>query len=354
MAQQIRRRFQKTINYDENNSVAEPLGRGMVYRELYLKLSGQIDEPLATNASLAVGMGDEWGVVKRIEVIANNTDVIRSFTGNELWWLNYFMFGVPPHITVTLGDVTTDDPGFISCLVLPFWTMRSLRPMDTALDARELSDLKVRITWGDVEDIIQTVTPSAWITEPSIEVHSLECFNVKGPFSQGRQYKIQKDIPATNPQFQVMLPVGPMYRGFLMNFTGLSAAVGQVDQQIDDPNVLNNFKIKSGTTVYADIPAVLLTQIDGNMRNSIIRPYDGGLAVVNAGLYDQLRRGDTANNVDAWYFYDHVTDGYMSEAIDTLGFSEFELELDVTLSALHAPFTTQLNLIPLQIIPVRG
>lgn len=354
MPQQVRRRMQKTVDYDENNSVSESLGRGMVYRELYLKLSGQIDEPLATNVALAVGLGDEWGVVKRIEVIANNTDVIRSISGNELWWFNYFMYGVPPRVTPTIGDAATNDPAFVSCLVLPFWMPRSLRPMDTALDARELSDLKVRITWGDIEDVIQTATPAAWITEPSIEVHSLECFNVKGPFSQFRMYKIQKDIPATNPQFQIILPVGPMYRGFLMNFTGLSDAVGTVDQQVDDPLILNNLKVKAGTTVFADVPAAILNQVDGWERSSIIHPYDGGLAVANAGLYDELRRGDTANDGNAWYLYDHVTDGYLSECIDTLGFSEFELELDVTLSAIHAPFTTQINLIPLQIIPVRG
>lgn len=354
MPQQVRRRFQKTIHYDENNSVSEDLGRGMVYRELYLKLYGQLDEPLATNVSLAVGQGDEWGVVKRIEVIANNTDVIRSMSGNELWWFNYFMYGVPPRVTPGIGDAATNDPAFASCLVMPFWMPRSLRPMDTALDARELSDLKVRITWGDVEDVMQTATPTAWITEPAIDIHSLECFNVKGPFSQFRMYKMQVNVQATNPQLQINFPVGPMYRGFIINTTGRSAAVGTVDQQVDDAAILNNFKIKSGTTIFADVPAAILNQIDGWQRASIVHPYDGGLAVANAGLYDDLRRGDTANDQNAWYLYDHCTDGYLSEAIDTLGFSEFQLELDVTLSALHDPFDTQLNIIPLQIIPVRG
>jgi hypothetical protein len=47
---------------------------------------------------------------------------------------------------------------------------------------------------------------------------------------------------------------------------------------------------------------------------------------------------------------DLVTDGYLSDAIDTLGFSEFYLELDVAVGA----GTTKIDILPIQITPVRG
>ena len=333
MGQQVRRRKLGNIQYQANSKESITLSRGMIYREIYLKLRGAPTLTAANNTQAKTLIGDEWGVVKRIDLIANNTDVIRSISGNQLWWFNYFMYGVPPDITPAIGDVATANAPFASHLILPLWMPRSLRPMDTALDARELSDLKIEITWGDYTDI--NGDASAWTTDPVIEIHSLESFGAKGPFSQWRVYAIEKEIAATAAQFQVQLPVGPMYRGFLMNFT---------DAGKDANDILNNFKIISGTTVFADIPALMINELD-RLRMSVSRFWDDA-----AGVYDPLRRGSTYNNLEGWYFYDHVTDGYLSESIDTLGFSEFELELDVTVGA----GTTKVFILPLQIIPVRG
>ena len=337
MGQQVRRRPQGNVLYQANSKVSIPISRGMIYRDLYFKYYGSVTPVNAAGNSQALTLhGDEWGVIKRIDLIANNTDVLRSISGNQLWWLNYFMYGVPPNVIPALGDDTAVEVPWASYLVLPLWMPRSLRPMDTALDARELSDLKLEITWGDYTDI--QVAATAFTIDPVLEVHSLESFGAKGPFSQWRVYAIEKTIAATAAQFQVHLPVGPMYRGFLMNFTeGAGAAIA------DTGAILNNFKIVSGTTVFADIPAELLSHGD-RLKQSVSRFWDNG-----GEAYDGLRRGTTFNNLEGWYFYDHVTDGYLSESIDTLGFSEFELELDVTAGAASRVF-----IMPLQIIPVRG
>ena len=75
----------------------------------------------------------------------------------------------------------------------------------------------------------------------------------------------------------------------------------------------------------------------------------GGMRSYSGTAYDDLRQGDN-NSFGGWYFYDHVTDGRLTEAIDTLGFSEFTLELNITQSGT----TTTLNILPWTIIPVRG
>lgn len=334
--QQVRRRKQCTINYEASSKVAGALGRGMIYREIYLKLSGAPTLAGANNTQAKTLRGDEWAVVTRIDVIANNTEVIRSMSGNELWWANYFLYGVPPHVTPAIGDGATANVPFATVLVMPFWMPRSIRPMDTALDARKLSDLKVEITWGTYASM--NADASAWTTEPKIEIWSLESFGVDMPFSQFRMFTIEKEITATNSQFQVSLPVGPMYRGFILNTT---------DAGKDDGDVINNFKIVSGSTVFADIIEEVLDQVDGWQRNSTARFWDGAAGA--AAVYDPPRRGTTYNLMEGWYFYDHVTDGYLTESIDTLGFSEFNLELDVTVGG----GTTKLYVIPLQVVPVR-
>ena len=323
MSQQVRRRFQKTVKYQSNNKETENLSRGMVYRELGIRLRGQLSITAANNTAANTLKGNEFALIKRLDVIANNTDVIRSIKGVDLWWLNFFMLSSTPQFSSEVGDGATLNPSFDSYVKLPVWMPRSLRPIDTALDARQLSDLKVEVTWADHTAVNASAT--GFETNPTVEVSSLESFNVKGPFSQWRVYPIEKAITQSNDQFQIEIPVNYMYRGFMLNFTEAGA---------DSGAILNNFKWKSGTTVFADMTAAELHE-EYLTRNNINRQ-----ANILSG---------NANSLDGYFMYDHVTDGYLSEAIDSLGFSELTLELDVTAGA-----ASKVTVYPMQIIPVRG
>ena len=350
MGQDVRRRFQKTIAFQKDGQTTEELGRGMVYRNLILRLKAQPTLTAANNLSDDVARGDGWGVVKLIEILANNNQVIRSLSGNQLWWLNYFMFGTVPPVTPNLGNYDgaagTANPAIDVCLVLPFWMFRSVRPLDTALDSRKLSDLKIRVTWGSFDDIHSDA--SAWTVEPTLDVHSLESANIKGPFSLQTVYSMSKTITADDSKFQVFLPVGDVYRGFLIKST---------DAGVDEGDILNNVKIKSGTTIFYDAPGKVIQHFDGWMLPGLPHPIGnlqntsgtGPLEGTALSVYNKLQRSDSSSQ-DGWYFIDLVTDGYLSDAIDTLGFSEFYLELDVSVGS----GTTKLDILPIQITPVRG
>ena len=329
MAQAVRRRKQGTISFSSNNKVSEGISRGMVYRELYLHLTGTLDCVAASNTQAATKRGDEWALVKRIDVIANGTDVIKSISGTTLRILNSLMYGVPPRVSVELGNGTAD-PGFNSVLVLPFWMPKAVQPMDTALDSRQLSSLNIEITWGDAQDL--NALADGFVTNPTVKLSSLESFNVKGPFSQFRVWEIEKEVTANNSRFQVQLPVGGIYRGVLINTT---------DDDNDVATVLQNFKLVSGSTVFADVDGFPFREVE-QMRSGFHRPFDGTKYLDNF-------IGD-ANNFEGWYMYDHVTLGLLSESIDTLGFSEFTLECDVVTGSGN----TKLRVIPLEIVPVRG
>lgn len=333
MPQQVRHRYQKTLDFSAGNKVNEDLGRGMIYRELALRLSGTATIAMANNTAAKVKRGDEWALVSRIDIIANGTDVIKSISGNALWWMNYFMFGRRPRITPALVDASANNPAFDSMLILPFWMPRSLRPFDTALDARRLSDLKIEVTWGAVTDLNGDCSA---ISSGKLEVYSLESFNApNAAFSTWRTNTIERTISASADALQISLPVGPIYRGFLINTTDASA---------DANDILNNFKLKSGTTVFADLPANVLRDWYG-MRNGVEEKIYDRVAETSMNL-----RVGNNNDVGGWYMYDHVTDGRLSEGIDTLGFAEFEIELDVTVGA----GTTKVYVIPQTIIPVRA
>jgi len=333
MSQQVRRRKEGSVSYSANNQESEDLGRGVVYRELALRLTGQPTIAATKNTTAKTKRGDEWSVIRRIRLMSNGTDVIKSISGDRLWWLNYFMMG-RPKVTPAIGDGSTANPSFDSVLVLPLWMPGGVKPIDTALDSRELSSLEVEIEWGDETSINGDAT--GWTTEPKVEIFTLESFNVSGPFSQWRVFEIEKEITADNPEFEIELPVGKMYRGFLIETT---------DGGQDQGDILNNFKMVSGSTVFADVHAQddVLQQWE-RIRGNTHPAYDDG-----AGAINDLRRSDNSQ-AEGLYYYDHVTDGYMTESIDTLGFSEFKLSCDVSVGT----GTTKITVVPLQIIPIRG
>lgn len=299
----------------------------MQYRLLKLRLKCQPTVTGVNNTAANTKRGDEWAVVKKIEILANGTDVVKTIDGPALRWMNAVWAGVMPKVSATLGDGATANPSLDSTLFLPFMMPRSIRPIDSLLDSSVLSNLEVAVTWGTYTDINATAT--GWTTQPTLEVNSDESFGQEGSkFSNWRVFSINQTITATEPQYQIDLPVGQVYRGFTLIFT---------DADVESGAILNNFKWKSGTNVFADVSAGVLNDE---------WPEKIGL--------DRFRADNTfvstSTKLAGVYHYDHVDDGYLSEAIDTIGFSEHHLELDVTVGG----GTTKVQVIPWQIVPVRG
>jgi len=329
MPQQIRKRRQTTVQYQANDTQIERLGRGMIYRELHLQLNFELTETASSNIGEdAIERGDEWAVIKNIRIIANGSDVLRNFTGNQLRWLNKLVYGFNPRNPMAGGVAAEGSLAVSSSLVLPFWSIGTVRPLDTALDARQLTSLEIEIEWGDVSSI--TSGSATFSGTPTLKVYSLESFGVEADFAQSRVFKIQESSVAVNDQHEMDIPVGSMYRGFLIN----TSASG-----VDAAN-LSNIKLKSGTTVFVDQEAALLRDI-ANMRHGVFVTFDEV-----GGLEDNVFVS-VDSDIAGWHYLDLVTDGRLKEALDTLGLAELTLELDVNTQ-------TDITVLPLQIIPVRG
>jgi hypothetical protein len=298
----------------------------MQYRAIELRLTCAPTLTAANNTAAKTLRGDEWAVVKKIEIIANGTDVVKTIDGPTLRWLNVIYTGVMPNVTSALADGATANVPCDSTLFIPFMMPRSIRPIDTLMDSSVMSNLEIAVTWGTYTDINASAT--AWTTQPTLEVNSVESFGQEGSkFSNWRLFSITKDISATNSQFQIDLPVNTVYRGFSMIFT---------DTAVESAAILNNFRWKSGTNVFADVSGKILnaewTSKVGLHRASASSTFKSASSVLG-GVYH----------------YDHVDDGYLSEAVDTLGYSEHHLELDVTVGS----GATQCIVVPWQIVPVR-
>ena len=330
MAQQVRYREQKTVDFSSNNTVPTTLGRGMVLRELAIELTATPTLTAANSTQAKTAPGALWGVIKSIDIVVNSSDTIRSFTGEQLVWLNRYWYGGYPKIDFQLGDEATANPVCKGWLIIPFWTPNSVRPIDTALDTRKLSDLRIDINWGTYTDI--NTSASAWTTEPQAKIHTLESFGIGGDFAQTRLNRRIVTLGGANSNELVDLGVGPMYRSFLIN-TKVSGA--------DDSGVIQNVKLVSGSTVFTDFNLESLREY--NMSRRGMQRY---FTDTTLGSYHTVTR-DSDEVENAWHYVDLVTDGLMTEAIDTLGFAEFNMELDVLKAGT-------LTILPYQITPVRG
>lgn len=328
--QRVTHKKLREVSYSANANKQEDLPRGFILRELHLQLECTPTIAAAANIAANIAKGAEWGVIKNIAIIANGSQVIKTFSGSDLFWQNYYWYGDPPQVTAGLLDTGTANPVIKSRLILPFWMPRSKKPFDTALDTSKMSDLKIEIQWGTFTDINTAAT--AWTTEPKLKVSAIDSFGVGINNSVWKNNKIQQIIPASNTGHQVRLPVGEIYRGFYIN---------TIVDSLDSSAVLNNIKLKTGNTTLIDFEAEFLRETT-RLRMGVHRPFNG------TG-YSKIQVGN-ANAYGAHYWVDLVTDGSLIEAFDTFAQNELNLEFDLN----KVGTVTELNIIPQIIVPVRG
>lgn len=331
-----RTRQQQIINYQANSLViSNQLGLGMLYRELALELQGTIQGANTSqqfNASTLLG-GDEWGCIKKLEVVVNGGDVIRSFTGEELAMYNTFIFNRPRRLCPNMGGTQTSS-AFDSTLILPFWDYRSISPIDTLLDSSKLSDFRLQVTWGDQSGIVAGATNSTFTTNPTLTVHSRESYGLAGRFSVSRNFKITNPAAVGSQKgYAINLPLGQIYKGFFINTKDASGN--------DLVDCIDRIQLTSGTNVILDANYKNLRQWQALRKNTFMGVVDSTFAQIPLAVSNKTK-------FDAWTYIDLIDDGYITEAVDTFKLSELVLKFDVNQTI------TTLSIIPDQLIPVRN
>jgi hypothetical protein len=327
--QQTRTRQQTIINYQANSQVQSPqLGLGMMYRELYLTLAGTLTAS-QNIAGANLLNGDEWASVQRIDVLVNGTDNIISVTGEELRMWNLFQLGRPADKMILAGATSQS---FVSTLILPFWDKKSHTPIDSLLNSARLSDFRVNVTWGLPSNVTSS-TGSTFSVAPTLLVESRESFGISGNFSVWRRLRLSDTNVLANQAYTVNLPLGNVYRGFLINTKDSNG--------VDLADCIDRVQLVSGTNVYFDSDYKTL-QKEYRLNSGII---------VESNLANNANFGgiglSTTSDIRAWSFIDLVDDGYLTEAIDTIALSE--LKLKFTTNQTIGRFLVA----PSQIIPVR-
>lgn len=241
------------------------LPRKDFYRLIILRLT--VVDTITTLGSPVLRANTPAQFIKRIEVIADGKDTIKSINGTALLFKDFFNFCTyPRRIVPTLSAAALT---WNLTLVLMFDLPRAIREIDTILDSGKLSTFELRITGGDPADFYSTAPTTRAFTSASVEVLISEAvkFDTK-PITPSvyKELSLEKQITANADEFQVLLPVGNIYRGFLIENMSDNVLINTGIQDV---------QIRSGTTVFFKSPWNNLREANALFHNMETVSFDG-------------------------------------------------------------------------------
>lgn len=315
MALKLLERRLGSLTFAASGTSTLDLPRNYAYKGLHLRLTADIT--VAGGAASGV-VKDTAGaqLVKRITIRANGRDVLKSIDFETLHRLTQIRSGTRPEATVmATGDIQANTLINISAF-LPFEMWRATQPIDSLLNSKPLTTLEFIVDWGAAKDWVDATNDrTVTINSAALEIQAEEYVGVgaEQKFSVNKESSSEPEVTATAAEFQIKLAVGNIYRAI--------ALVARVDGKLSN-SIINNIQIKSGTEVFKNVKA-------NHLRDSNKRRY--GLETWPTG----------------YHVLEFVTDGLLSEALDTRNFGDnLEIILDVTKVA----GTNKVHVYPVELI----
>lgn len=277
---------------------------GMVWRELYLRIQGQLTVTSGNNLAANMFPGDEWAVVESMTLRINGRDVYKRIDGPALRWLQYYLYGVFPLKSLANLGAGTANPTFDSTLILPMWMPKSSHPMDFAFDTSKVSRVDLEIQWGTYTSINSLAT--GFTTNPNVDVHVYEVANTGGSFARWNIFPVSRQFSAAETYAQIRIPVGFLYRSFLIH---------------DPDEIIYLFRLQSHPNEWVELPVQIVRDVIANARRASIIP----TAFVNLNWL----AGAPGDSIYNYYYFDNIGHGLNVESLDTFGLSEFYMNVDV-------------------------
>jgi len=333
---QIRIGFGETIEFRSGGSTTVNVPRGYLLYGLQLFLNvSATDATAANNSRAATQGGNIWGIIKRVQVIADGNNVLIDMSARDLWWYNRRFFGCVPPLPFSgtasaasgtgFGNIGTNPSGFAS-LVLPF--VRDLRssfnPDDTTLDSRRLNTLQLRIDWGTLADITTSASASAPVVTCNFNTLGAErraTTVADEPIrSLAQRITLSKTFSATGNNQDFDLPTGYIYTGFCVNQRNTSAA--------DTTSGIGAMRLLAGNTQIFDYAWNRARQL-GEMYYGINAPIFTSAAAAPLALEPDYLQNNYKDTSFAWSYLPTSFLGRLSESPDTFSYGDFKLRFDI-------------------------
>ncbi|MBW7956535.1 MAG: hypothetical protein H3C68_01465 [Deltaproteobacteria bacterium] len=284
-----------TIDFakDKLKSLENGLPRNYEYYELRLRLKADISIAAGGATPFTEGF---WKLLKRVEVVANGNSIIKSIDGAGLGRMAQFLDEKLPNYSA-VPNAEGANQSLTAYLPVHFAMPRSVKPIDSLLNAPLFSSLDLNILWGSENDVYSANAANATINSADVAIESLEETSEKVlGGSVHKVHMLEKEVTASTSEFSIPLNGVTRYRGFLIN--------ADVD---GNPNnsVINSVQLKDGQNIFRHRKWAHLQ--DNNL--SVHK-----LAAIPAG----------------WAFLDMCPDGFMSQSLNSAGMNDLKLLFDVT------------------------
>lgn len=289
-----------SANYSSSGGVSTiELPRQYNYRKLSCRLSGSVIVSGGSGAG-AVHTYAAYRAISRIELIANGRDTIWSIAPEAIAVMNILDYGAVPSFSNPSNDAAATY-SFNAHFIIDLALVRAVRPIDTLFPSAGLSTLDLKITWGAGADMFTGAvdfTSAAIQTTTELTVQSFEEVGaIPAGVGVNKIFTIDRTISAASSNFQIQVPVGNVYRGFLIHT--------KIDEVPAD-TILDGVRVEAGTEVFQN----WLTNDELLNFNKLTR----GLETALVG-------------------YHHIdwldSDGFLSEALDARRMSNLDLILNV-------------------------
>jgi hypothetical protein len=306
------------IPFDSGNTRTVELSRSYLIKRLILRLTGSIT--FSAGTPTAVGSELPLALVKSIEIIADGRKTIFRAAGKDLFRLAHITNGKRGELTAP--NFAASPAVFSTTIIIDHQALRFVKPVDTYLDPRGFEKLELRVTWGTLADLATGGTNTAVAATTQISgtlAQSTE--GERSIIASKLVTTVQKDVTATNPLFEIVLPR-----------TGLLAAVLFRTERdgVAVDNILNRVTLVSDNNI--------------NHVNQIIA---ADLQRRNVIDYQLDLGGGADGQITGYYFLDLTEDGRLMSALNTFVLNELKFLLDVTrTSGVETIFATMLQFEP--------
>lgn len=280
-----------------------------------------------------------WTNIKRIDLVADGRDVIKSYDGGSLLDINHIDYGAYPPSQIVDGTIGTvafplwhnlqidlQLPGFEKEFNLKSGTFSGGESL-TLLDARKLSSLELRVTFGagmaDLYSVVGTGTVDRFVVTPW--GHELLDMERETAFPLNVESMTSTAFPtasATDRQFK--LNVGNAYRRLILSTVDSNARnpVNRLGTLILQENgTFNRRRWDAGNLAAAMGRLQMQPGLDPANPATLVRAIPRLTPVV------ETTQGKNGGNRRGLYLLDIAEDDRVGSLLDTRGFSALEVLL---------------------------
>ena len=203
----MNKRYLGSLTYSANGKSTLEIPKDSFQKKLILRIRGQCDSGSAVSRS----ENNPTELIKRIEVVANGKDTIKSLSFTNSWLIDKYQSGTSPERVQTPSATSQSNQSFSATTYVDFDLDRD--ELDTLLPSQELNSLQLVITWGQDSDIDSGTGFNIDWTYLDVTLEEEGNPEELNSADMGvlKEFEIVQDITASGVQ-TIKLPLGNVYQ----------------------------------------------------------------------------------------------------------------------------------------------